>query len=366
MIKLFKKIKLICNYYEYIFYSENINYFNSYKNFILKLAEQKKNSKILHLVSDDEKNYENLIIKKNIITINIGFGSLRTLIFPLIRGKYFFMTLTNLGNFYLKKSIKCLNYVYFFHSLASIERVYEYDAFKNYDIICCNGPYQKIKLIDQEKKNNFKKKKLYETGFLYLDFLTQNIKNDKREKKTILFAPSWNENKINLFDTYGLDIVKNLINNNFKVILRPHPEHYIRSKKNLKNILDKFINDPNFSLSKNLLDLDSLEKSSLLITDFSGISIEFIAILKRPVILLEIGEKIFNKNWNNQEKLFEDKFKDQFAIKQKSEEELIKKLLFNVEKYVDTDLDKKSILQTINNNLYNYGNVEDNILKFFK
>ena len=366
MIKLFKKIKLINKYYEYIFYSENINYFNSYKDFILKLAEQKKNSKILHLVSDDEKKYENLIIEKNIITINIGIGSLRTLIFPLIKGKYFFMTLTNLGNFYLKKSVKCSNYVYFFHSLASIERVYEYDAFKNYDIICCNGPYQKIKLLDQEKKNNFKKKKLYETGFLYLDFLTKKIKNNKREKRTILFAPSWNENKINLFDNYGIDIINSLIINNFNIILRPHPEHYKRSKKTIKNILDKFNDNQNFSLSKDLLDLDSLERSSLLITDFSGISIEFIAILKRPVILLEIGEKIFNKDWNNQEKLFEDKFKDKFAIKQKGEEDLIKKLLFNVEKHINTDLDKREILQSINDNLYNYGKAVESILKFFK
>ena len=366
MKNLFKIYNYINKSYKYIFYSESVNYLNSYKDFIIKLADQNKNEDILHLVSDSEKNYDSLISIKNIKTINIGIGTIRTLIFPFLKGQYLFMTLTNLGNYYLKKSINCQKYVYFFHSLASIERVYEHDAFKNYEIICCNGPYQKNKIVEQEIKYNFNKKELYETGFLYLDYLNKKINFNKKEKNTILLAPSWNENKKNLFNNYSLAIIEALIKRQYKVILRPHPEHFKRSNLTINQIKKKFSHNSNFFLSKDLLDLDSLEKSCLLITDFSGISIEFMATLKRPVILLEIGEKIFNKDWNNQNKLFEDTFKDTFAVKQRGEEKLIERLLKNIDLQKNRELDEEKILEMLNNNLYNFGNVAESFVKYFK
>ena len=254
----------------------------------------------------------------------------------------------------------------FFHSLASINKVYEHNAFKNYDIICCNGPYHKDEVREQETYYGFKKKKLFETGFLYLDYLKKEIKVDRKEKNTILFAPSWNENKKNLFDNYGLQIIETLIKNGYKVILRPHPEHYKRSLETINQISKKFYQSSNFFLSKDLLDLNSLEKSCILITDFSGISIEFMAILKRPVILIEIGEKVFNKHMINKNNFFEDNFKDIFAIKQRGEEQIIERLLNNIRDNIDTEIDDNKITQELNRNLYNFGNVADNFLKFFK
>ena len=67
-------------------------------------------------------------------------------------------------------------------------------------------------------------KKLVKSGYFFLNYLKNKIKINRNYKKTILFAPTWSLNKKNLFNDYGKEIIKKLIELNYKVILRPHPE----------------------------------------------------------------------------------------------------------------------------------------------
>ena len=69
------------------------------------------------------------------------------------------MTLTDLNNHELKRSIRCKNYAYIFHSLVSTHKSYNQNAFNNYDIIFSNGEYQKKELLKLEEINSSKKKK---------------------------------------------------------------------------------------------------------------------------------------------------------------------------------------------------------------
>ena len=65
------------------------------------------------------------------------------------------MTLAGLGNYHLKKSKNCKNYIYIFHSPVSTHLTYEKDSFKNYDIIFANGEYQIQELVKAEKIYQF-------------------------------------------------------------------------------------------------------------------------------------------------------------------------------------------------------------------
>ena len=67
------------------------------------------------------------------------------------------MTLTDLGNYEIKKSNNCKNYLYIFHSLMSVFKGYNKNAFNNFDIIFTNGQYQKEELKLMEQKYNLKK-----------------------------------------------------------------------------------------------------------------------------------------------------------------------------------------------------------------
>ena len=203
------------------------------------------------------------------------------------------MTLTDLGNHYQKSKL-CNYYVYFFHALASTHKIYTSSAFSNYDIIFTNGEYQKKELEYAELKFKLPKKEIINTGYFFLDNLNKRAQKSINQKRQILFAPSWNYNEINLFNNYSLKIIEELLNNNFKVILRPHSEHYTRSKEVIKKIENKFKENPNFDIDHKSLNLDSLEKSEILITDNSAVVFEFLLIFKRPIIYIDYVDKIHN------------------------------------------------------------------------
>ena len=94
------------------------------------------------------------------------------------------------------------------------------------------------------------------------------------DKKLILIAPSWNENKQSMLELYCDSIIEKLISKNFKIILRPHPEHFKRSLDTINQLKNKYKNK--IVVEENIKSLDSLFKSNLLITDWSGIAFEYL------------------------------------------------------------------------------------------
>ena len=205
------------------------------------------------------------------------------------------MTLTDLGS-HFQKSKLCKFYVYFFHGIASTHQIYTNSAFKNYDIILSNGEYQFKELRLAEEQFNFPKKEIVNSGYFFLDNIKKKANLKSKEKRHILFAPSWNYNEENLFNDYAIDVISTLLSKSFTLTLRPHPEHYKRSKNTINKIKKLFLNDKNFFLDQSFSNLKSLEKAEILITDNSSVVFEFMLIFKRPIIYIDYKEKIHNTN----------------------------------------------------------------------
>ena len=64
-----------------------------------------------------------------------------------------------------------------------------------------------------------------------------------------------------MFDDYSIDIIGNLIEKGFNVTLRPHPEHYKRSKKTIDRIIKLFGNNDKFEFDYDISNLKSMEKA---------------------------------------------------------------------------------------------------------
>lgn len=272
------------------FFSESGFYKDFFEEFVLSVDIE--NKKCIYLTSDFD---EYLYFKDKITTFYIGKGIVRQIIFSTIKCTMLVLTLTDLGNnFQISKN--CLKYIYFFHSLASTHKIYKKDAFKNYDIIFCNNEYQKKELELAEQKFFFPQKKIIITGYMYLDFLHKNYGNIDN-KKTVLFAPSWNYNKKNLLNEYGIYILDFLTKNKFQVIFRPHNEHYKRSKKIISEIIKKYSSLSNFYFDKEMSNMNSLKKSEILITDNSTIGMEFSLTFYKPTVYLNYTEKIHNPDF---------------------------------------------------------------------
>ena len=307
----FNKLNKSNNKKKIIFFSESKNYRNYLIGLIKSLEEEKKsNLSIIYLTSDKNDIDQ---ISDDIKPIYIGTGFFMALLFYLIDCDILVMTLTDLNNHKIKKSKFCKNYIYLFHSLVSVHKTYTHEAFKNYDIILCNGEYQKKELRYCEKFFNFKEKKLFNTGYLYLEHLHNN-KKFMVDNNKILFAPSWNKSPRNLFDDYAEKISDILLDKNYNITLRTHPETLKRSTKNLEKIRKKNLKNINFILNTDLENLNSLNDSSLLITDNGGIALEYIVVQRKPVIYIDYSEKIHNKFFDKLElETIEDKFKKEIG-----------------------------------------------------
>ncbi len=156
-------------------YSEGLNYRNYFINIINCLNE--KNIKIFYFTSD-LKDLE--AINENTRPIFIGKGLIRILFFTSLKCDFMLMTLTDLNNHELKRSIRCKNYAYIFHSLVSTHKSYNQNAFNNYDIIFSNGEYQKKELLKLEEINSSKKKNIQHRIFLFRVF-TKTKNQSKRD-----------------------------------------------------------------------------------------------------------------------------------------------------------------------------------------
>jgi YidC/Oxa1 family membrane protein insertase len=311
LINLLNFIKIDNKKKDFVFFVESKFYRNHFMDLILNLKKLgHKNIIVITLNKDD------FIFFKNITNcFYINNYMLLVIFFKILNCRFMIMTLVGLGNPF-QKSRFCKFYVYFFHAIASTHKIYTKTAFKNYDIILTNGEYQSKELRLAEKQFNFPKKEIINSGYFFLDNIRKVANLSIKEKRYILFAPSWNYNIKNLFDDFSIDIISTLLAKNFIVTLRPHPEHYKRSKNIIDKINELFSDNKNFSLDRNISNLKSLEKAEIVITDNSSIVFEFMLIFKRPIIYLDYQDKIHNIDAGKVSTLtIESEFKGMFGNK---------------------------------------------------
>ena len=296
------------------FYSESKNYRN-YLLEIIKGASEKGNIKVIYFTSD----HDDKLNIKNVDEFVIGKGIVRLVFFTFLKCDLMIMTLTDLNNFEIKKSKNCKKYLYVFHSLMSVFKGYNKKAYQHYDIIFANGEYQVKELKRMEELYNFNKKEIFNIGYTYIESLTKII-NKNISDGSILFAPSWIKQKNDLLEIYGEKIISKFLEMN-KVILRPHPQSLIKSKKELKKICETFQSNRNFFYNNSIGKVDTLDKSSLLVTDNGGMAMEYYILYNRPIISIQYLEKIHNEQYKELGfETLEDKFKKEFTKVIKIEE----------------------------------------------
>jgi YidC/Oxa1 family membrane protein insertase len=342
-----------------VFFSESKSY-QKYSKPIIDILSSIHTDQIYYLSIDKEDVIADKRVKSYVINkILINF------IFKKLKAKNLFLTVTDLGNNLIKKTNNIDKYIYYFHSPVSTTKNYTPKAFDNYDIIMCNGQFQIDEIKTRENLKELNKKKLIPSGYFYFDYLNENI-NHNANFNEILIAPSWNKNIKNFLNDNFIDLIDVLLKKNFKVIFRPHPEHFKRSKKILNQIKNRFLNE-NFKFDKDVNNIESMEKAKCLITDSSGIAIEYMIVLKRPVLYLDEHDKIHNpefKDYSNL-KTIDQIIKQNFGY-------LFKKKDFDVIDFIiddsETELKKKlpELNLLINNSFFNFGTTKNFLLSNLK
>ena len=234
---------------------------------------------------------------ENAQTFFIGSGFIRDYFFENLNSDIVIMTMPDLGNSKIKRSKFKTKYVYVPHSLVSLHRVYNDGAFDNFDVLCCGGPHHIYEAKKIFKMKGIANKKLISFGYPRLEVLKRTKVCHTLQRDQVLLAPSWGENGL-IESGICFDVIENLINKNFRVILRPHPETQKRSQKILRILITKFSSSSLFFLETDMLENSSIKESQILITDWSGIAFDFAFAFHRPVIFADINKKIRNDKFD--------------------------------------------------------------------
>jgi len=284
-----------------VFYSEDISSFVYFEQIIHELTE-KMGYCICYVTSakdDPMLNNQN----KRIRVFYIGHGAMRTKFFMELKTEVLVMTMPNLETHFIKRSrVYPVHYVYVFHSMVSTHKIYEKGAFDHFDSIFCAGPHHVEEISATESAYNLNHKNLVPCGYGLLDKLQKNkpIKNQKRctddGRKKILVAPSWG--KKGLLETKGQELVKILLDADYHVIVRPHPMTIRKWPKIINAIENKFKDNTNFEIEKDVSSFESLYSAYGLISDWSGIGFEFAFVCERPVLYIDGFQKINNSSYD--------------------------------------------------------------------
>mgnify|MGYP003388868737 CR=1 FL=1 len=283
-----------------VFYAENKASMNHFRTLSTELTEVKglkicyvtsvKNDKILS--SNNEK----------ILSFFIGDGIARTKFFIELKAKILIMDMPDLNSFHIKRSkVFSVHYIYIFHSMFSIHSYLRKGAIDSYDTIFCVGKHHVNEILETEKIYNLKPKKLVEYGFGRLDTLLNEkneINQNNLEKNLVIMTPTYG--KDNFLEICGIEIINILLDSNFKVLLRPHFRIFQETPELINKIKKTFQDHKNFRLEDGIISKEDFHSSKCLISDWSGISMEYAFVFERPVIYIDVPQKIMN---NEMEKI---------------------------------------------------------------
>ena len=280
-----------------VFYAENEASMNHFRTLIFELTER-MNFQICYITS--VKNDQILSSKnKNILSFYIGEGAARTKFFLTLRAKILVMDMPDLDRYHIKRSKAYpVHYIYLFHSMFSIHSYLRKGALDNYDTIFCVGPHHVNELRTTEKLYGLKPKTIVNYGFGRLDTLLQEkekfAKSDSNLKDLILITPSYGDE--NLLEKCGIELIDTLLKSDFRVLLRPHFRTLRDSKELIDSIKNKFGKNPSFIFEDGVIPPEYFHNSICMISDWSGISMEYAFTFERSVIFIDVPKKILNPN----------------------------------------------------------------------
>jgi len=241
------------------------------------------------------------IVKERGETFLIGDGAVRTVLFKSFPPGVLVMTMPDLENFHIKRSVHPVHYVYVQHSINSTHMVYRSDAFDHFDTIFCTGPHHVAETRARERLIGLPKKQLFQHGYGRLDSImaaapvSRRPKTPNGGKPRLLLAPSWGPN--GLLETKGSTVTKILLDAGFHLTIRPHPQTVHLSPSVIGKLKNSYSRYSSFVLEDNVASADSLYSADIMISDWSGVAMEFAFCMERPVLFIDVPRKMRNPDY---------------------------------------------------------------------
>jgi len=276
-----------------VFYAENKASINHFRELICLLTSKSHEICYVTSVKNDPLLKTN---NKMIRSYFIGSGTARTKFFIYLKAKILITDTPDLEIFHVKRSkVYPVHYIYLFHSMFSVHSYLRNHALDHYDTIFCVGEHHVNEIKKIEELYGLPSKSLVKYGFGRLDNLL-NKKNKSEQKKIdtklVIITPSYG--KTNLLHECGDRLIEILLQCGFQVLLRPHFRIFQENPELIKSIKEKFKENQNFIFEEGIISFQDYNNSCLLITEWSGLSMEYSLVFEKPVIFIDTPQKILN------------------------------------------------------------------------
>ena len=288
---LFIKLKLVFakdktetlekNKIPFVIFSDHKRYWNVFGP-IVEEFEKRQIAITYYTASPDDPALEKDYKYANCVFIGSGNKAIAKM--NLLNAKICISTTPGLDVLQWKRSKEVGYYVHIPHSIDDVPATYKMFGLDHYDSVLTTGSHQENVIRKLEKIRNQSPKEVVCVGCTYLDEmlkikqLTSNVECDK---KTVLLAPTWGQN--GLLSKYGTKLIDFLLKTNYNVVIRPHPQSLTAEKDMLDSLQEKYSSEPRIQWNFDNDNFDILNKSDLMISDFSGVIYDYTLIFDKPV-----------------------------------------------------------------------------------
>jgi CDP-glycerol glycerophosphotransferase (TagB/SpsB family) len=281
-----------------VFYSRQAQYMAFFEGLISELVN-KQGAKLSYITSDHR---DPILQSKKPNLIPFYFNTLFPFVLPFLNAKVVVLTMPDLNQFHIKRSIHDTDHVYVFHSMMSTHMIYRLGAFDHYDTVFCVGPYHIEEIRRTEDVYDLKSKRLLKVGYyraekIYRDhqnYLNDSAQDEKR-RDCILIAPGWHVS--NIIEVCARELIATLLKSEYEVILRPHPMTIAKKPEQLVSLENEFGSHQGFQLDIESATEKTLHKADVLISDWSGVALEYAFGTERPVLFIDLPRKVHNPEY---------------------------------------------------------------------
>ena len=295
----------------YLIFAENKRYWNLFKP-ICDEFERRGEDLIYWTQSEDDpvfsEKYEHVrpefIGEGNKAFTKLNFASASVLL----------ATTPNLDVYQWKRSKNVDYYVHIYHACGK-HILYRMFALDFFDAVLLTGELQRPYIRELEKMRDLPEKELVKVGSPILDAMASRLEaetasggaaDDKNpEDVNVLLAPSWGASS--LLMKYKDELIDALISTGYTVTIRPHPQSYTSDKEELDRLMEKYKENEKLKWNRDNNNFDVLKRSDVMISDFSGVILDFSLVFDKPVLYnaSELDTSIYDAAWFDKEEAVE-------------------------------------------------------------
>src|SRR5437879_8492400 len=227
----------------------------------------------------------------------ISPGALCSWFFQTVKADVLVLTMLDLQDFHLKRSVHPVHYAYVFHSMGSTHMVDHANSYDHYDSLLCVGPHHVDEIRRREALHRLPAKHLFAHGYPRLERLVALAAAEPpgSAQTTALLAPTWGDQSI--LHVCGEPLIAALLGAGIRVILRPHYQTTRLAPGLIEGLVARFGANPGFRHVTRMEESASLFESDLLICDWSAMAIEYALGLGKPVLFVDVPPRVRNPRY---------------------------------------------------------------------